>query len=62
MISAEERQKNETVYRMSWAVVRNLYLHGEISGKVAERLNRKNAEKTGNIQWQIRFDKSVGLR
>lgn len=49
MISAEERQKNETVYRMSWAVVRNLYLYGEISGKVAERLNRKNAEKTGNM-------------
>ena len=49
MISAEERQKNETVYRMSWAVVRNLYLHGEINGKVAERLNRKNAEKTGNM-------------
>lgn len=48
MISAEERNKNETIYRMAWAVVRSLYLHGEIDGTVAERLNRKNAEKTGN--------------
>ena len=47
MISAEERQKNECIYRMAWAVVRNLYLRGAISETVAKRLNRKNAEKTG---------------
>ena len=48
MISAKERQKNETIYKMALAVVRNLYLHGEIDRTIAERLNRKNAEKTGN--------------
>ena len=48
MISAEERIHRENVYRLSLAVVRNLYLHGEINGKVAERLNHKNAEKTGS--------------
>ena len=48
MISAEERMHRENVYRLSWAVVRNLYLHGEINGRVAERLNHKNAEKTGS--------------
>ena len=48
MISAEERMHRENVYRLSWAVVRNLYLRGEINGTIAERLNRKNAEKTGS--------------
>lgn len=48
MISAEERQKNEIIYGLAWAVVRNLYLRGEISETVAVRLNRKNAEKTGS--------------
>ena len=48
MISAEERMHRESVYGLSWAVVRNLYLRGEINGTVAARLNRKYAEKTGS--------------
>ena len=39
MISAEERMHRENVYRLSWAVVRNLYLHGEINGKVARGIS-----------------------
>lgn len=47
MISAEERQKNECIYKMAWAVVRDMYLRKEISKTEAKRLNQKNAEKMG---------------
>lgn len=47
MISAEERMNRENLYRLSWAVVRNLYLRNEMDRMVAERLNHKNAEKMG---------------
>lgn len=46
MISAADRIKNEIMYKQSWAIVRDLYMRGEIDAVVAERLNKKNAEKT----------------
>ncbi len=47
MISAEQRQKNLTVYLLARDILKRLYVKGAVSLEVLERLNRKNAEQMG---------------
>ena len=47
LISAEQRQKNLTVYLLARDILKRLYVKGAVSLEILERLNRKNAEQMG---------------
>lgn len=47
LLSAEQRQKNLTIYLLARDILKRLYNKGAVSLEVLERLNRKNAEQMG---------------
>lgn len=46
-VSVEEKQHNEIIYLMALSVLRKLYTDGKVAADILERINQKNAEKTG---------------
>lgn len=47
--SVEEKQHNEIIYLAALSVLRKLHKDGKVAIEVLERINVKNAEKTGCI-------------
>lgn len=54
LVSVEEKQHNEMIYLAALSVLRKLCNDGGITVEIAERINQKNAEKTGSIPIPIR--------
>lgn len=53
-VSVEEKQHNEIIYLAALSVLRKLYKDGKVALEVLERINIKNAEKTGCVSIPIR--------
>lgn len=53
-VSVEEKQHNEIIYLAALSVLRKLYKDGKVAIEVLERINIKNAEKTGCVSIPIR--------
>lgn len=53
-VSVEEKQHNEIIYLMALSVLRKLYTDGKVTAEILERINQKNAEKTGCVPIPIK--------